>query len=451
MVSFRLFLILLVTLISRECAGHAPVHSLCDSLLAVLGVALGFGLLGKFSALNLVKTRCDTEIEMLDRFSARRKLLESLWVMLLPWMLILTGWAQWSNFLADQGAPQIIVLLSLFFPSLLMIVLMEMSAAQLDQLLGEPRESERQIDCRPGTQDEPEQPSWPELWGLRLRLGEFANFAMCLAPVALISLCHDVLRGATIALGVPIAADQSSWVGAVIAIGLIVFLYPLLLGRFSGAIPLRDPGLSERIEKLRMRAQIGGLSTVEIPSHGRWNGAAVVGWFPSFRQLWLGDALIEQLSDEELDMVVLHEIAHVKRFHFVWRSLPIVWAAAVGGGVYWLCTATDFVSSSHIWAVPGLSLVAAAGVLLFGLGAVSRSCELDADRTACELAEAICPWAVHRPGASAATLCNALAKIIGSSPAAARSTWLHPSLKQRLQSLADGLASRKHKLRMASQ
>lgn len=450
MVSFRLFLILLVTLISRECAGHAPEGSLGDSLLAVLGVALGFGLLGKFSALQLVNTRSNTQLETLEKFSARRKLIESLWVMLLPWMLILTGWAQWSNCLADLGTPQTLVLLSLFLPSLLMIALIEMSAAQLDELIGEPREFSDQIEHLDLRQNGQTQASWLELWRIRMRLGEFASFAMCLTPVALISLSNDVLQGATSALGLPISANQSSWIAAVMAIGLILFMYPLMLGRFSGAIPLRDSALKERIERLRTRSHIGGLSSVEIPSRGRWNGAAVVGWFPTFRQLWLGDGLLEQLSDEELDMVVLHEIAHVKRFHFVWRSLPMVWAAMVGGGLYWLCAEIGFSGSGSMWAAQCVSLAAAGGVLLFGLGTVSRSCELDADRTACELAEALCPWAFNQPGTSAATLCNALAKIIGSSPAAAQSTWLHPSLHQRLQSLADYLANRKRELHSAT-
>ena len=40
-----------------------------------------------------------------------------------------------------------------------------------------------------------------------------------------------------------------------------------------------------------------------VASEGRWAGAAVVGWLPGFRQLWLGDALVEQLSDEEVDRV----------------------------------------------------------------------------------------------------------------------------------------------------
>jgi Zn-dependent protease with chaperone function len=168
-----------------------------------------------------------------------------------------------------------------------------------------------------------------------------------------------------------------------------------------------------------------------IPSQDRWVGAAIVGWIPGFRRLWIGDGLLRQLTEQQLDMVILHELAHVSRWHFLWRVSPAL-LAALAAALIW-----------SVWPVETITLVtremAAAGVagslLLMCLGPVARRCELDADRQAVLLATQHCEWVDGRVGLAASEMGAALISLLQPTPAAAQATWLHPSLAQRLRNL----------------
>jgi Zn-dependent protease with chaperone function len=223
---------------------------------------------------------------------------------------------------------------------------------------------------------------------------------------------------------------------------LIVLILPSFIGRWMGVVRLEDQRLLRRIEDFRAVVGIRRLDPAVVPSQGRWSGAAVVGWLPGFRKLWLGDVLLEQLDSKELDMVILHEIAHVKRWHVVWRSLPIVWTLGLVA-IYW--TASEMLPPDAIplWAGRTFCLLAATGTLLIGLGQVSRNCELDADYEACRLADRACDWAKEGSGKSEEVMVQALRNILGNSREAARRTWLHPSLRERVSSLAKRRASEK--------
>jgi Zn-dependent protease with chaperone function len=182
-----------------------------------------------------------------------------------------------------------------------------------------------------------------------------------------------------------------------------------------------------------------------VASEGRWAGAAVVGWLPGFRQLWLGDALVEQLSDEEVDMVVMHELAHLRRLHFLWRLIPVVAACAIG-----IMTVSIF-SSTSSYAPSGpyiqitgqvTGMMLASGVMLFGISFWSRRCELDADQIACQLAVSACSWTGGDAGLAATTLSQSLVKLHRNSAEEDRATWLHPAIGQRVARLGQRDAKR---------
>ena len=53
-------------------------------------------------------------------------------------------------------------------------------------------------------------------------------------------------------------------------------------------------------------------------THGGIANAAVLGIFPRLRYILLSDGLIEQLSSAQVEAVMAHEVAHVRRHHMPW-------------------------------------------------------------------------------------------------------------------------------------
>ena len=273
--------------------------------------------------------------------------------------------------------------------------------------------------------------------GTRIRLGGTSNVMACLLPVLLIASASDVMK----ILRVDWPESMQSIVASVIGLGAVAIFMPHWLSRWMGVRKL-NPGL------LRDRIQAYGeavgvcVEPMWVASEGRWAGAAVVGWLPGFRQLWVGDALVEQLSDEEVDMVVMHEMAHLRRRHFLWRLIPVVAACAIGMVTVSMFSSTSsYAPSERYIQISGqvFGMVLASGVMLFGISYWSRLCELDADRTACQLAVSACSWSEGNAGIAAVTLSQSLIKLHRNSTGNDQATWLHPALGQRLARLATEL------------
>src|SRR5690606_21718030 len=144
-------------------------------------------------------------------------------------------------------------------------------------------------------------------WLLRLRLGDLASLVTCITPVLGIATLSDV---ASYFDG---GALRAGWALVTTVLGLIsvVLFLPGWLGRWMGVVNLPEGELCSRITAQLRALKVRGVRPKLVPSGGRWPGAAIVGWLPRFRQLWLGDALVQRLSAQQLDMVLMHELAHV--------------------------------------------------------------------------------------------------------------------------------------------
>ncbi|MEZ6149357.1 MAG: M48 family metalloprotease [Pirellulaceae bacterium] len=432
MISLRLILLVLVTLGCRELAeGNAEAAPLLASL-AAMGISLGFGLLFKASTLHvLAGSPQPLSPACWQRCAQARTNVERAWIAVLPLALLATGWGAALNGLQEQGLPQAVSLLGWFLPSLFLIVLLELTAAQFDELYHQPPTPQDTAHCGIPEllEDSPATTvSWQREWLLRLRLGDMASLVTCLTPVLAIAALTD----AASYFANDVWMTRMILAATLLALLAVVLFLPVWLGRWMGVVSLPDGALSQRVTRQMQALNIRGVRPKLVLSRGRWPGAAVVGWFPQFRQLWLGDALIERLSSRQLDMVVMHELAHIKRRHFLWRIFPVVWAASVVGlfGVFW--------PSDPAWELSGtiISSIAASVVMLAGVGVMAHACELDADVSACVLASQACLWAVDDSAAAARELGDALAELMPASSSATEATWLHPNLGQRLHNLA---------------
>lgn len=158
--------------------------------------------------------------------------------------------------------------------------------------------------------------------------------------------------------------------------------------------------------------------------------AMVAGFVPPLRTLLISDRALNELTRSELSMVVLHEAAHLRRYHVPLRMLTIVPAWLLGGWVTRL-------SEEHSWAMAAGSGVAITMTLITLRIAAIRT-ELDADVQACHLATRMAHRVPDVPKSyqdACNTLANALLRITVESPSARRASWLHPGVAQRLANM----------------
>jgi len=169
--------------------------------------------------------------------------------------------------------------------------------------------------------------------------------------------------------------------------------------------------------------------------------AVVVGFFPGLRSLLLTDRLIRDMPAAQLRLILLHEIAHIRRGHIWLRMLSVVpgWLAA-GAIMQWLGTEPAMILISNTAAI-------AATLGLLRLSA--HATEFDADRVACELSMRLPMGEPASEDSSASAnktspaqiqarlLSRTLVSVTGGIQEAKRSSWLHPSVAARCERLLD--------------
>jgi len=462
MLTLRLFLVILVTLLCREICWQSETHiEWMRALLGVLAVSVSFGAVAKvLCILNLRKfgaciecLQYGSQDQSFDRWQSVRQSLETFWVLCLPATLMLTNWGPWIKQLDELGMLQSISLVLWFVPSLTALIILELTTSQMEvfienwkfrsvgqmQFVVTPKYQgiERRahliqvLDASGIASRVPAKLS--KILGTRIRLGGTSNVMACLLPVLLIASASDLLK----ILQVDWPESLQSLIASVFGLGVVAIFMPQWLSRWMGVRKLKPGLLRDRIQTYGKAVGVR-VEPMWVASDGRWAGAAVVGWLAGFRQLWLGDALVEQLSVEEVDMVVMHELAHLKRRHFLWRLLPVVAACAIGLVTVSIFSSTSSYSPSDRYIqisgqVIGMAL--ASGAMLFGISYWSRLCELDADWTACQLAATVCPWAGGDARIAAVVLSRSLTKLHRDSATHDQATWLHPALGQRLARL----------------
>lgn len=222
------------------------------------------------------------------------------------------------------------------------------------------------------------------------------NLALVLVPLALIAVWMestdrvlsrlaedspllDGPRGVLIATGVHL-----------FGVAIVLVLAPLVPRLLWDTVPLAPGEVRDRLSRL-CREQ--GVRCRDIlvwrTESGMLNGA-VIGAVPWLRYILLTDALLEQLSDREVEAVMAHEVAHARRHHIPWlmiallASVGLAWTA-VSLGARWtalaLGLAPDGMPEGLIVAV---ALGAGIGAGLLVLGFVSRRFEHQADAFAAQ-------------------------------------------------------------------
>ena len=134
------------------------------------------------------------------------------------------------------------------------------------------------------------------------------------------------------------ALPQSWWLvafGAFFTVQLVMMvLWPILiLPLFNKLTPLPEGELKERLMALGERTGFAA-KTIEVIDGSKRSGHsnAFFTGFGRFRRIVLFDTLIDQMTTEELEAVLAHEIGHYKCGHIP-KSLAL--SAIMGGASFW--------------------------------------------------------------------------------------------------------------------
>lgn len=249
-------------------------------------------------------------------------------------------------------------------------------------------------------------PSIPFEWWEQFRLEE--NFGFNKSTLGLWVM--DKVKGTvlTFAIGFPLLWALLSlvkWTGDVwwiwgfaLVFGfqlLMLVLYPkLILPLFNKLTPLPEGDLRTRLLALGDRTGFKA-STIEVIDGSKRSGHsnAYFTGFGRFRRIVLFDTLIAQLSAEELEAVLAHEIGHYRRGHIPKMiAMAAVMLFAGFGTIAWLASSAWFNGAFGFSAgelAPSFLLFGLlSGVLTFWfsplMNLLSRKHEYEADAFACE-------------------------------------------------------------------
>lgn len=219
----------------------------------------------------------------------------------------------------------------------------------------------------------------PNVWSL----GQFIayNFRhqvlFILVPVGLILILADLLAmGAYRWLGQTASADYTALIGSLVIAGTVFLIAPVLIVRIWRTRRLPDGPLRDELETLCRKMGLRYREILLWRSDGTIANAGVMGLIPQVRYVLLSDALLEEMSADEIRAVFAHEAGHIAQHH-VFFSMLFAAAAALAtvllaGLVGWLL-ALDARTEELV--ALGLLLIAW-GV---GFGWVSRRFERQSD------------------------------------------------------------------------
>ncbi len=407
-------LLILAVVAALALSENAPPLPVEDGGLRLAIAVLGMGLIAGFAAVSSsmvalgLRYEADRRGHWLDRFSRLRAIHAGLWLAVTGAILYLLAWPQLVRFnwqLADVFlADEVLILLPVVLP----MVLSWAAFYEVDKTLATANESLPLGRVR--------------YLALHLR----HELGLLLLPVLLLLAIRDAAQRFVPGL----AQGELAPLLFIPTLAVIFLSFPLWLKRIWPTEPLPNGPLRARLEGVAERLGFRARDILLWKTGGRIVNAVVTGLVPRWRFVMLTDALIEELSTDELEMVFAHEVAHVRQRHLLLRVLAIMLPVVVFAA--WQHTFPEAVAAqSRRLAEWGLDVPLQAPLLLvIGLGSYamsifglySRLLEHQADLFACQLA------------GSPATFVRALDKLgWASGPKRSAASWLHPSIERRVR------------------
>ncbi|MHC4404640.1 MAG: M48 family metallopeptidase [Planctomycetota bacterium] len=374
-----LVLAVLAALVIAEHSPHEPVHGVGSRLLAA---TLGMSAVALFAAATSgviargVRRHFHRRHLLLRRFNRLRRLHAILWLGVAGAILYGLDWAQLVRFNWNLRQAILVDELLILTPVLLPLVLSWAAFFEVDRAV--------RIGLAEG------QPTRARTFGRRAYLTLHARHYLGLLLVPVLGLVAVQDAAELIAPGV--LKTVYAAVVYVPAMVLLVVLFPCLLRGVWSTRPLEPGPLRTRLEAAARRAGLRVREILAWQTGGTAVNAAVAGFWPSLRYVFLTDGLLSRLTDEDIEAVFSHEMGHIRHRHLLLRM-----SALIAPVCLWFLAQRAFpeaVGRLEEWiAGRGVAFQASVGLLMLGsvvlyvvsiLGVYWRLLEAEADLFACE-------------------------------------------------------------------
>jgi len=204
----------------------------------------------------------------------------------------------------------------------------------------------------------------------------------------------------------------------------IPLLVPVIIGKAWKTRPLTGPEM-DWVEGLLDSCGVKRLPVRVWDTGMKSYNAVVAGFLPGLRSMIVTDRLLAEMPRQDLAMVMLHEIAHVRRYH-IWLRMLVLLPSWAGAGL----VSAAFPSTPIITVASNLVAVV---VTLLSLRWIAHATEYDADRWACvrslDLPAELQPPCRYQGAAD--RYCQALRWVTRQDHSPGKASWLHPSVDDR--------------------
>lgn len=178
------------------------------------------------------------------------------------------------------------------------------------------------------------------------------------------------------------SSEASQPVGIVLAqlAGVIVILalMPLVMRIVWDTVPLADGPLRDRLAEICRAHRVKVRDLLVWRTQGTMINGAAMGIVGPARYILLSDALLENLSEPQVEAVAAHEVAHVRCKHTLWLAMAMLATVTIVGGILGFGGALlPRALANTVGATVATVGSLAAGLLVMGL--VSRRFEWQAD------------------------------------------------------------------------
>jgi STE24 endopeptidase len=377
-----LALAVLAALVIAEDCPRQPVTGAWGRLLLALGGMLAVGLFALVSSRWIargIRRESDRRGKWLLRFRRLRQVHSLLWLLVAGGVLYGLGWGQLVRFNWRLDRLFLVDHVLILLPVVLPLVVSWAAFYEVDRAL--------RLALVEGTADS------PEVTGRgRYVLMQVRHFlALLLLPLLAVLAVQDAAERLA-----PRALQGASAL-AIYALPLLLLLalFPVMLRYVWQTRPLAPAALRERLETAARRARFRCREILVWETGGMMVNAAVAGFLPPLRYVFLSDGLLSHLGDEEIAAVFAHEMGHVRHRHLLLRIATIVLPLSI-----WLLFAhfyPSMVQRLALWCTTGglgrqltvglASLAAVGSYVGLVFGAVSRLLEHQADLFGCRVFE----------------------------------------------------------------
>jgi Zn-dependent protease with chaperone function len=318
-----LLMALVAAIVISENAPHEPVPAAMSRLVLVLACGLGvvlFAALGSAAIAQAIENDEDRRLTWLHSFARIKQVHLVAWLLTVGFTLYGLNWPQLVRY--NWGLDHAVLIKDLLVLAPIWVTLLLSWAAFYEVEKAVYRSASRHVPT--GVQ--------ASSFGLASR-SQFVwmharhYLGLCILPVLVLLAFQDMAS-----LVAP-QWEQSggAWLVYLVPLSALTIAFPCILSRIWKTSTLPDSPLRTRLTGLTRRTGVRCRDFKIWQTDRQVLNAAVAGLLPSVRYIFMTDALLLHLRDDEMEAVIAHELGHVSRRHLVLRLLLLglpLWIAA---------------------------------------------------------------------------------------------------------------------------